>query len=238
MIGLLYKNLILTKKSIITMLIASLWVSLICFVPQEDLENEMRTVILCMTCLVVFLFWGTIQQGFFAVDEKKKWADFISSTPLSYRGQVKSSYCFTLLCSLSAFLFCMLISSLSGWIYGSYINFTKICMVFCVIQILLRSVEIPFVIRFGSKNGNGFRLAIGLGFVFIAFVYALFGDLSVFSSSGDFVDLVIRLTNGEKLKKTLRVLLYVSPIICGVIFWLSYKFSCKIYMKGVENYDE
>lgn len=242
MAGLLYKELILNKKILISMSGTMLFFSIFLFVPiPSDLKGEyygIYALLLSLLCVMLFMFSGVIQQGIFAYDERKKWADFISSTPLSVNGQVLSKYYFSLLISIATFVYCNLAYGINAVIQGKDSGVMNIAIILFTIQIFLRSIEFPFFVRFSSKYGNNYKSAV-FGVIFmIIFVYLLFGDLSMFGTFDEFMEWYMKLYNSNVISDILLLILALAPFAVGFMYFLSYKISCRFYLKGAESYDK
>lgn len=246
MVGLLYKELVLNKRTILTIIAGIIFMSIFIFVPLTDLTNgggqgiEMGvyTFLMSLICLILISLTGTLQQSIFSTDEKKVWANFISSTPLSVYGQVLTKYLFSLLITASLLVYCAIAFKINAVIQGNDCGAIKIIVALSVVQLLLRSIEFPFLIRFGSKSGNSIRMFFSFLLVFIAFIYCLFGDLSIFGTFDDFMKWFTKLMDSETIISIKRTISILAPIIVAVLYFLSYKISCKLYLKGTESYDK
>lgn len=239
MAGLLYKEFILNRRNILIGFSGILFLSIFVFMPAPDeLKGSVYTFLMLLICLILVFMTGNIQESIFGTDEKKVWANFIASTPLSVKGQVLSKYCFTLLISIALIAYCTIIFGINTLIQGESCGVMKIVIALSVLQLLMRSVEFPFLIRFGSRYGNNIRIAFSFLLVFVAFIYALFGNLSVFGTFDDFMNWFVKLTSGGYANNVWRVVKIAAPILTAVLYYLSYRLSCRFYPKGVENYDK
>ena len=137
--------------------------------------------LIIITC--IFLVVGMMQQGIFECDERRKWQFYIASTPDGIKNQVMAKYIFTLLSSVLTVTYCSFIHTLACAVMGTEYSLPNILLILMVpTQLTLRSIEFPFLVRFGSKYGNTFRAVIIMLISFAAIVYGLFGDLSIFGS--------------------------------------------------------
>lgn len=242
MAGLLYKELILNKKNLLLISGGILFLSIFLFMPASsdfiDGGEAVYTLLMASLCVIFFALAGTLQQGIFAYDERKKWTDFISSTPLSVKGQVLSKYYFSLLISIATFVYCNLAYGINAVIQGKDSGVMNIAIMIFTLQIFIRSIEFPFLIRFGSKYGHNYRMIIGGIIILIVFVYCLFGDMSVFGTFEEFMDWFTKLFKRDLLSDTFLFTIALVPFIVGVMYYLSYKISCRLYLKGAESYDK
>ena len=101
------------------------------------------------------------------------------------------------------------------------------------IQIFFRAFETPFIIRFGSKKGNIIRMVFMGTIVLIILTYALFGDLSIFGSVEDLIKWF-----QDTFSENIPMFLRISPAVILFLYWISYKISCFLYLKGGESYDK
>ena len=113
-------------------------------------------------------------------------------------------------------------------------SFTGIFIIIFFMLILQNSFSIPTTLRYGEKKGNIINLIVILS-VAIAAILALalipreiqdmvFSWLAGFLT-GDHGDLTV-------------LLLGIFPAFSVGAYILSYKISCKIFMKGVNEYDK
>ncbi len=240
MAGLLYHNLLLNKTNLLLSWLGILFMSMFLLfpMPSELLYGGIYTLMMAMICCLIFVLTGVEQQSIFAADERKKWADYISTTPVSVKGQVLSKYYFSLLISIATLIYCNLAFRINAVIQGQDCGAMTIVISLFVFQLCLRSVEFPFLIRFGSKFGNNLRMVGGLALLFLVFVYLLFGDLSIFGTFDDFLAWFTKLMSGEVFSNTVQILVALAPAFAAVLYYLSYQLSCRWYLKGCENYDK
>ncbi|MBQ6041306.1 MAG: ABC-2 transporter permease [Oscillospiraceae bacterium] len=194
-----------------------------------------------------FFVGGLVSLTIFTQDETKKWGYFTASHPKGIRGAVYAKYLIVFLVSVivlfSVNITDMILLLLEHLILGTaredLVSYTDVYAIVLFIQLFLRMFDIPFIIRFGRKRGEKVKVAI-FGFGFIAFlVYLLFGplpgkDAEIFVSVYDWYQNFI---SGKAQE--------VSYCILAGFLWLtiigyniSYRISCKLYMKGVEQYDK
>lgn len=188
---------------------------------------------------VIIMFFGyMVTAEMMKYDERKAWAAFIVSTPQAAKGQVASKYYFSLIV-------------LVGSIFVSYIYDVVACAaadldfsalpftanLFFLLLFML-SVEIPFSIRFGSVNGNKYRAMIFILLLFAGMVYILFGDLSIFGEPEKIAESLIKIINGEGIPDALLIIMGIFPYFSIVMFYLSYKLSCRLYIKGIESFEK
>lgn len=240
MAGLLYREIVLNKKNLLGMAGGLTVMSLIMFMPfiVEDgfMETETLTALLSVfVFFMLFLVLGLMTASIFEADESKKWAYFITSTPLTDVSQIKEKYIFTLLLYIALFIWCYFLAVLSAALGGAanaMVAFVMLC-----VMITANAIEFPFLVRFGSKAGSYVKTSIIMLLMLIAFEYIFFGDLSIFGGSEKIYELFEKLSDTSLMSDISLVLLAVFPYISAGLYFLSYKLSCKLYLKGAEEYE-
>ena len=240
MAGLLYRDLVLNKKNLLTMALGEIGLSLLIFTPiifdGVTSDTEIITSLLSVfVFIMLFLVLGIMTASIFEADESKKWAYFITSTPLTDVSQIKEKYLFTLLLYIALFVWCYFLSALSAVMGGSanvLIAFLMMC-----IMLAANAIEFPFLVRFGSKAGSHIKTAVMLLAMIIAFEYIFFGDLSIFGSPDKIFEFFERFSDTSLMSDISLVLLAVFPYFSAGLYFLSYKLSCKLYLKGAEEYE-
>ena len=157
-----------------------------------------------------------------------------AASPEGVKGYVRSKYLLTFAMSMIGMLslqtgdFLMEIicaANDAGW-FGMA-NFIPL---FFYLQIILRAVDIPLTLRFGLKNGSLVKsiamIVIGIA---VMVIVSNFGE--------ELVDLYEKATE-QQLGTAVNLMLGLLPIIALALYWLSYQISCKVYMKGAEQYDK
>lgn len=241
MAGLLYRELVINKKNLFGMALSEMAVSILMFLPlifSEDtyMEPSAATLLLSVFVFIMgFLVLGMMTAAIFEADESKKWAYFITSTPLTAVNQIKEKYLFTLLLYIALFVWCYFLAVLLAALGGSA-NAMIAFMMMCI-MLLTNAIEFPFIVRFGSKVGGNIKTAIILIITIIAFEYRFFGDLSIFGSFEKFFEFFESLSDTSLMSDIVLVLLAVFPYISIGLYYLSYKISCKLYLKGAEEYE-
>ncbi len=240
MAGLLYKELVLNRRNIISMAVAELVISSLIFMPLfDDGVHEEADILVSLISTVMipvmFLSLGMI-AGFFEVDETKKWAYFISSSPVTQTGHIRTKYIFTFLMYTALLVWCYYLSAFAAVLGGS-INMS-IAVFMQWIMLIFNAVEFPFMIRFGTKAGGYIKSAFMIALMLIFIEYALFGDISAFSDPEKIFGFIIeKLSETTAMSDIALVLNALLPVAAAGLYYLSYKISCKLFLKGAEEYD-
>lgn len=240
MYGLLYKEVILNKRQLIGSAIVILLLSAPLFITGgEVMDTEVFLAVSMMMFVFIFLTAGMVQQGLFEPDEMRKWQYYIASAPNGVQKQMQCKYVFALLVSVAVLTYCCIIhtASCAALNADSSLSGLSMCLVVTV-QLLLRSIEYPFLVRFGSRYGSQFRSAVIAVITFAAVTYLLFGDLSIFGSYENFAAFLLKyLTDDGQPSTGVIYAMRLFPAVSLLLYYSSYKISCRLYLKGGENYD-
>ncbi|MGN0597560.1 MAG: ABC-2 transporter permease [Ruminiclostridium sp.] len=186
-----------------------------------------------------FLSVSGLLMSVFHGDDKKLWAFFTASLPMGVNKFLYTKYVLSFaMCGLyfvSSYVAETLIATISWFALGEEItSFTGIFIIVFFVLILQNSVSIPMTLRFGEKKGNIINaiiiLCIAIGAILVlSFIPRdiqdkVFAWLAGFLT-GDYGDLTM-------------LLLGIFPAFSVGAYILSYKVSCKIFMKGVNEYDK
>ncbi|MDE6745312.1 MAG: ABC-2 transporter permease [Oscillospiraceae bacterium] len=240
MAGLLYRDLVLNKKNLLSMALGEIAISLLIIAPilfdGVTSDTEIITSLLsAFVFIMLFLTLGVMTAAIFEADESKKWAYFITSTPLTDVSQIKEKYLFTLLLYIALFVWCYFLSVLSAVLGGSANSMVACLMMF--IMLAANAIEFPFLVRFGSKAGSHIKTAVMLLAMIIAFEYIFFGDLSIFGSPDRIFEFFEKFSDTSVMSDISLIVLAVLPYFSAGLYFLSYKLSCKLYLKGAEEYE-
>lgn len=188
--------------------------------------------------IIGYLIAGAMQTATYAGDDSKKWGYFIVSGPEGVKGYIYTKYMLILgMCMLFAFFM-----EMSDILYGvffsqatkqPYIYTTTLFMILFYIQLFLRAIDMPFIVRFGMRQGSIIKVILLLVAVFIM-VAVFVASPNTMIAFGEAVDNLASGGDGNGL----LVVTGIFPYISIGLFVLSYKISCKLYMKGVEHYDK
>lgn len=249
MLGLLYKDYCILKKSIWGLIAVILGTSVFIFWRESvwektGLVSETMTAqaftFSIMPALLFFSFFiyiSIFQKSLFEHDERKVWSNYITSTPLGYKEQVLSKYYMTLISSFALVVWGYIYDMISSLVAGSIGSASGIYTTLFFIQIILQAILYPFLIRFGCKYGNTYKLGLFIAVFYGFIVYLLFGKIPE-GISDNFFEFLFDLAASEVALPTAALgVLALLPYVAALLFYLSYKLSCKWYLKGVEAYE-
>ena len=233
--GLLIKDLLANIKAFRTFGLFAAIIGLFgIIVPfQENYDPTNLSFIGVMLPTMIFIGGGeAFSSTIFRRDESKRWAYYISSSPFGAKGQVDSKYLFLIAMTFVFSLVCLIYDSIMVTVHKDYVSVAGMIYVLSVMQLFLRALDTPFILRWGYEKGVMVKTCILLALILVVIVYLLFGDLSIFDSFGDiWGDLAETLSDPTAF---MTKLLGIMGLVSIVSFYISYKISCKIYPKGVE----
>lgn len=240
MIGLLYKDLKIMKYELIMMLAEMVGISVCLFLPLKTWLGEESAVAGMAPVIVafgVYIVVSMVQSKIFSQDERRVWAYYMTSTPFAVNGQVLSKYYLSIGLSGVAMIWLLLCDSFVPLFTDQPGGGSLIYIAFFFGQTFGRAIEIPFIIRFGEKNGGSYKILFGIGIFFLFIVYLLFGPLPDFSNL-DFLEKIINIfSNAELMSTGLLGFMAIAPYVIMIMYYISYKISCKLYLKGVDTYE-
>ncbi len=237
MTGLVYKEWKQNRFFILMMIACGLLPFVMILYNREIVTNPEEMSNFRIICTVIaFLAAGCIQTMVLQGDDRKIWGYWITAAPDGYCGFIRVKYemVFAMIVlfvtSLRMFdeLFCAAAAD-KGWELTSSMSTFAIPLAF--LQVLLRATDIPFTLRYGNKKGGIIKLIYCILFVIIISVLVL-------TNAGN-ID-VILFETGEKLftEDNLTLALGILCVIALAAYYISYRISCRVYLKGVEQYDK
>lgn len=202
----------------------------------QSLSEEQGMIVRAVALLLGFLGTGALQNLAVRGDDRKAWSVFIASSPEGADGFLRIKYEMIFAMSVLTMSFCLLSEQLLGAVVfdvtGKALpSLSGVYMKLVFLQLLLRATDLPFIIRFGDKRGGMIKM-ITIVLLFIALTVVIMinpGDMVVKLANwiesgfdGDIVPFVIS----------------IFPFAAIGAYFLSYRISCRIYMKGAEQYDK
>lgn len=243
MTGLMYKE---CKQNRFFLLASAVLPLLVFFLPAIIFRNnpdfymnaESGQAVRIFFIIVGYLLAGAMQTSTYIGDNSKKWGYFTASNPEGIKGYLYTKYMLILGMSM-LFIFAMEMSEiLYGTFFSSvtkqpYISMSSFYIILFYIQLFLRAIDLPFIVRFGIKQGSIIKI--------ILFATALLVTVIIFAVSPSamfaFSEVLENLISNEN-RNGMLVVTGLFPYVSIGLFILSYKISCKLYMKGVEHYDK
>ena len=243
--GLLYKEFIQNKQNLFYLFFSILALSSIVFTPDifpseenAEVSKEFHALLGAFVYVLDFFLLNSFQPNFFQCDENKKWSYFAVSSPKCVTGVVWTNYVFVFMITVINFILCYVIDIFSMSLTGDKTSMLLLYAICFFVHIFFSAIDIPFMLRFGTKAGILYRGILFLFVLLFIIIYALFGDLSIFGSVDNFYEKIINFTGGDTIPEILWLIIGIFMHGAVLLYYFSYKISCKCYLKGVECYDK
>ena len=234
MTGLVYKEWKQNRWFILSMIPCGFAPLLALLLLREQITSVDNIALRIGGLIAGFLAAGALQMLVLCGDDRKLWGYWITATPDGYKGflRVKYEMIFGMIVLLMFSVqfgdmgYCAVAADMEK---ANAVQISGIALPLCFVQIFLRAIDIPFVYRFGSKKGSFVKLICLIVLVIIMLAFLI---LNVEHS-----DNII-----ESCKKVINVqnsslLLSIGLVVCPALYYLSYRITCRLYLKGVEQYD-
>ena len=229
MTGLVYKEWKQNRWFILSMILCGSAPLIVLLIMRGEIKDIGEAPIRIGGMIAGFLAAGALQMMVLRGDDRKLWGYWITSTADGYKGFLRVKYemifamivlfLFTLQCVDRGY--CAVAADVGTRDVG---EISGIAVLLCFVQILLRAIDIPFVYRFGSKKGSFVKLT----YLIMLTIFLL----ALFILNKDRFDSII-----EVFKTNSSLMLSVSLVLCLALYYLSYRITCRLYLKGVEQYD-
>lgn len=241
--GLIYKDIITNKKALLFSLFAMLVTFVLFSLPLfiiEDAEDNIDGVSQMIALLISvcsFLFLLDIPTTLIKSDESARWSAFVAASESTVKGQMQSKYVLsfiTLVFTVNFLYFALFIDDMILYSAAGVTGMTALTNITILAAFLILmywAVEIPFTVYFGSKTGGMIKTVffslITLGII----IYGLYGKEKI--SFEKLFDIIF----AEVTDKVTLLILFAIEIGAAVMYYLSYRLSCKLYLKGAENFE-
>ena len=188
----------------------------------------------------VFFIVGMIASVFVQTDERKKWGYYNAAAPNGVRQQVGSCY-IIVACSITIAL---AMTCGANYIIRTFSSFSipsagGMMIVFALICLLMRAIELPFFYAFGSKIGSLVKGLLFVVLILIALIYFMFADLSWLGSRDDFMENLLNWLSNLDIKHLATGGFIGKLLIAAVPMYIfSYYISTKVYLKGVDRIEK
>lgn len=195
----------------------------------------MRYAMLAFGAVIASSILPSVFQG----DDRKIWAYFIVSAPGGVKGFMYNKYVLAFamngLYMVACYFTETLVVTLRYAVTGN--ESQSMLAVFITVfytMLFLCAFDIPFSVRYGAKKGSFIKMTALLSIIIIAVLVVSFVlPESIVQKIPEFF---ISIFNGNA-GGTVMLLTALCPFISLAAYMLSYKISCKIFMKGVNGYD-
>ncbi|MBQ6169875.1 ABC-2 transporter permease [Ruminococcus sp.] len=234
MTGLVYKEWKQNRWFILSMILCGLAPLFVLLLMRGEISNIGNAPLRIGGLIAGFLVAGALQMLVLCGDDRKLWGYWITATPDGYKGFLRVKY-EMIFAMVVLFLFSMQCVDRGYCAVAADMGITEIDEVsgiavpLCFVQILFRAIDIPFVYRFGSKKGSFVKL-ICLIVLTIILLALLFLNTERLDTMIDACRKVFSVQNSS-------LILSVGLVVCLALYYLSYRITCRLYLKGVEQYD-
>lgn len=203
-------------------------------------QSAVYFLYLIMSLLIIGMLLLTV----FVLDATKKWAYFVGTTPDGIGAFLNAKYLFVLIiCAafyLSVFWNEALLITIGYMAYGIELpGISDFVLMMMFLILLLRAADFAAMARFGTQTGARVKGYCLLVIFVVGVIWLLFGPLpddfeSALSNVFEFVTKLINGTYSEQI----GVIIGLLPPVALLAYYLSFKLSCRFYMKGVEHYEK
>ena len=234
MTGLVYKEWKQNRWLILSMIVCGFAPLIVLLIMHDEIKDIGDTPIRIGGLIAGFLAAGALQMLVLRGDDRKLWGYWITATADGYKGFLRVKY-EMIFGMIVLFLFslqfvdmgyCAVTADMGSEDIGSI---SSIALLLGFMQILFRAIDIPFTYRFGSKKGSFIKL---ICMVILAILICALLVLNV-----DNMDRITEMVRKVFNENNSSLILWLGLIVCLALYFLSYRFTCRLYLKGVEQYD-
>lgn len=197
--------------------------------------NAMRYITYGFGAVIASNIIPSVFQG----DDKKLWAYFTVSTPVGIKGFMYAKYMLAFamngLYMISYYFSDTFVATLKYAVTGK--ESTNIMSAFILVfylMLFLCAFDIPFSVRYGAKKGSIIKItllmtltiSLSIGFVFLPE-----------NISDKILKFCLNMHNGKAGDITMLIMA-IGPFVALTAYAASYKLSCKLFLKGANEYDK
>lgn len=195
-----------------------------------DFRDSLLVMLPMLFIVCSFFLPSTWTAAICRHDEKNKTRQYTRTLPLDKNAYIASKYLFIgigvyLLFSLDN-IWIIIFNSVAGNNNSTecLMVLSQFLMGFCGFSLVLASIELPFFITFGVKKGMLLKTAILEIAAFLVMAYLFFGNLKIFEN----FNIYAFLNWCENHLAAITFISILSPVAELLIFWLSYRITCRI----------
>ena len=190
--------------------------------------------------LIAYIGMRLLSASVFSADESKCKCFLMASVPEGTARQMYGKYVILFmtyaLFFVSAFftdsVLSYIVFSLTGEAPPSMLGLFALML---FLQLFLRSIDIPFKVRYGTKNGKYVFIIVLIAAILAVVFFMLYSP-----ASDDLISIVsniiLKLLNGELAEET-TFCISVFPLLSIGAYYLSCRISCKLWLKGAVHYE-
>lgn len=209
MLGLMYKDLMISKKQSKFLGV----VFLVYFILCEFVWHEIQPLVIMGVVFVSMIILST-----FTWDERCNWDRYARVLPISRRKVVTEKY---LLNVIIAGAVCAMVFLVSFVAKGTMemMNFGQV-ITLCAVSLIIPDFSFPLVIKFGSEKGRSYLMGV---YVLIGIIVGIVVYLVKAAPEAD--KIITFVTDNSSW------LMFVPTVIIAIITIISYCISCALYEK-------
>lgn len=204
-------------------------------------EMSSSLIIRVLMYILGFFAVSALMTEVFNGDDKKLWAYFAVSLPQGVKGFMYRKYVITLMLNLiymvSGIFAEHMLATVNYFVTGAELttNIQALYLSGVFMLMFTSAFDIPFTVRYGSKKGSMIKMITMLSVLTAA--VAAYSLLLPDNVREWITNTAAEVFNG-KANDTVTLILSICPYIALAAFLLSYRVSCRVFMKGVEEYDK
>ena len=182
---------------------------------------------------------AALQQKIFKCDESRKWALFIATSSEGIKGFLYVKYILVFVMGLLYIFSMELLDSVLSTVYTICTNnpavsvTSSIAMPMFYFEIFLISIDLLLIIRFGSRTAEYVKLIL---FIILAIAVVMLVNMWPLQITDFLIYIKNALLSGNG--RNIILIKGVQPFACIFAYVVSYYISCKIYLKGVNQYGQ
>ncbi len=232
--GLVYKEWKQNRWFILSMILCGFTPLLVLLLLRGEIPNADNTALRIGGLIAGFFAAGALQMMVLRGDDRKLWGYWITASADGYKGflRVKYEMIFGMIVLLLFSLqfvdmgYCAVAADIGMTDVGSI---SDVALLLGFVQILFRAIDIPFTYRFGSKKGSLIKLICTVILaIFLSVILILNAD-----NMDNITDIGKKVFNEHNSS----LILSVGLVVCIALYYISYRITCRLYLKGVEQYD-
>jgi len=234
MTGLVYKEWKQNRWFIFSMILCGFAPVFVLLLLGSEIQTANDTALRTSGLIAGFLAAGALQMLVLRGDDRKLWGYWITSTADGFRGFLRVKY-EMIFGMIVLFLFSLQFVDMGYCAVAADMGkkditqISDIAIPLCFVQILLRAVDIPFVYRFGSKKGSFVKLILMIVFAILFCIILILNE--------EKMDMIMDIGKKAFDVQNSSLILSAGLVMCLVLYYLSYRITCRLYLKGVEQYD-
>lgn len=229
MLAIIYKNIIENKKSLLlgfggtaVFMFAVFFMSLAIDSGSPENNTFVNEIMYFLGVIASYFVIDLAQSAIISCDYNSRFCSFILSAPNGRLKFIVAKYVGMLLIGAAE----TAIFLLAAVLIGIDVN-PAVIVAMTFIQLLLRAIETPFMVRFGAKMGQNVKGCIVGALMGAYFIYTLYGDSTFFSDGIDYsavIELLTKLQNDEEFQRLIMfgfcggtLVLYAASTLISIL---------------------